>query len=704
MNDSPPPPAARQFKLDQVNNYHQLTQHLNKHHGSFVNKLTPPQLEDICVHGDVREYAQGQTIFFQGEISHEWFFVLDGHVSIYVHTSSDSKAFESSNQRGVDEEKKEKTTHKEDRHDATATRRRHCQGEVLKLGQNGIFIEALPESFKYNVHATKSERAQLGTHVATMEGGSSFGQVGILNKSPRSATSLSEGCLLLCLSKPVYDRTVRTLHIDTPQSIDKKVQLLRFSYLFAQWPTLQLEKLAFSTDLLQIKCKESVYDVGERASCLYIVMSGLVECKAILPCVESKIKKNRKKKISKPKTRGGNTIKAHLEICGPLSLLGLESVTNNGTSNPGNGRKTGDELFPCYQCSCPAIYDSKILRIQVSHLMYVIRSMNKDKQDLLERVTPSNKQNNTKKTVVTTMDKAHEKKQQGLTAIFNTIPLLSLYHSRRLNWWGMRREFHQVYFDVSVVLTMPTQCRHYQQVCGRCGSMHRNALRCKLFSNSEKLNEVLQRVTGIEHIMNREVEEYVGESSAVVSRSTLSLPNNASTGNKTRMKQIGSATTNDNEQLGKEEQHDRRNILLAQAAARELKRNSTNSLAGAVPMHPMHPMHPMYPQHPITESPYMAMPAALQSLRDKRRKPVWDTLRSSRARHLGDGGKKIIAQCPLNDEQDIEEAPQTLITSELRAVLSMKSRGSKAPLNSMLIAAYPEYKKNHSRNHAGKPR
>jgi hypothetical protein len=170
------------------------------------------------------------------------------------------------------------------------------------------------------------------------------------------------------------------------------------------------------------------------------------------------------------------------------------------------------------------------------------------------------------------------------------------------------------------------------------------------------------------------------------------------------MKQIGSATTNDNEQLGKEEQHDRRNILLAQAAARELKRNSTNSLAGAVPMHPMHPMHPMYPQHPTTESPHKAMPAALQSLRDKRRKPVWDTLRSSRARHLGDGGKKIIAQCPLNDEQDIEEAPQTLITSELRAVLSMKSRGSKAPLNSMLIAAYPEYKKNHSRNHAGKPR
>ena len=65
-------------------------------------------------------------------------------------------------------------------------RARHCQGEVLVLGGNGLFIEVLPDHARFPLYCAAAERELLGVVVSNMNRGNSFGQVGLLNKSPRS--------------------------------------------------------------------------------------------------------------------------------------------------------------------------------------------------------------------------------------------------------------------------------------------------------------------------------------------------------------------------------------------------------------------------------------------------------------------------------------------------------------------------------------
>ena len=96
-----------------------------------------------------------------------------------------------------------KPAHHATRHSDEDVRRRHCKGEVLVLGANGISIEALPSNARKPMFNSEEERKRLGRKVASMEVGTSFGQVGLLNRTPRSATCISEGATMLVCDKAV---------------------------------------------------------------------------------------------------------------------------------------------------------------------------------------------------------------------------------------------------------------------------------------------------------------------------------------------------------------------------------------------------------------------------------------------------------------------------------------------------------------------
>ena len=210
--------AHRQHTLDDFQNVDTIRSHLIQYHGDFLNSLSSNNahrqsiVEDLCKNADIVEHKQGKLIFYQGDIAHEWFLILDGSVSIHVHTTADSSAFKKSDDLNK-EKVQPKAEHHDTRRDEEEIRRRHCQGEILVLGKNGLFIEALPSSSRFPHYHTKDERKRLGIEVARMQVKDSFGQVALLNRTPRSASALSESCLLLRCDKALYDRTVRNTHV-----------------------------------------------------------------------------------------------------------------------------------------------------------------------------------------------------------------------------------------------------------------------------------------------------------------------------------------------------------------------------------------------------------------------------------------------------------------------------------------------------------
>jgi len=134
--------------------------------------------------------------------------------------------------------------------------------------------------------------------------------------------------------------------------------------------------------------------------------------------------------------------KIEFEKCGPLSIVGIESIGNSGK---GSGSSRGRSLFPCYESSCPAVYDSKVLQISVPELKKIIQSMH------VFNAKSSGSPNQSSTTLV---DPVVETARPDITALKNTLSLLSAHHDRRLAWWELRKQFHRVYFDVNVSLTI----------------------------------------------------------------------------------------------------------------------------------------------------------------------------------------------------------------------------------------------------------
>ena len=285
--------------------------------------------------------------------------------------------------------------------------------------------------------------------------------MGILNRSPRSASSLSESCVLLCCDKALYDRTVRGTHIDIPQSIDKKLQLLRIHSLFQQWPIRHLQRLCFFCEIVHAKHKHkaNIYNNGDRAHHIYIVLSGKIHAT----------------KICQTKVKPGSLLqgqeKIELEIGTALSIFGTEATQQN---------------YPTYGSNLSVIYNSDLLKINIIEMNKIILSARKK---------DGNEQQGTTK--------------EGLRAMFDTLPRLKEYHEERKRWWNLREEFVVSYYDVVVVLTMESQLRHYHQKCGACGivgHLQSNVLRCKT-NGCEELTKLLSRLTGIEKILRQDLSE-----------------------------------------------------------------------------------------------------------------------------------------------------------------------------------------------------
>jgi len=404
------------------------------------------------------------------------------------------------------------------------------------------------------------------------------------------------------------------LQIDIPQSIDKKLQLLRCCYLFRKWPPRHLERLSFFTDIVRAKQKENLFNDGDRANHVFVVLTGLLTCTKIIS--RTNIKQN----------------KVDLEICGPLSVCGLEST------KPG---------FPCFTSSLSCVHDSNLLKINISEMTHIIESVRKSG-------TGSHNQEGTPK--------------EGLQAMFDTRVLMTEHHQRRAFFWELRRSFLDTYFDVTVKLTLEVQLRHMQQVCGRCGVMGHvpsNSLRCK-GGGLERVSEVLNQLTGIERIINHNVNDDDVEGSLEEAQKKVSRDQER------RRKSV--------HVFPEPKRKSERTTLLQEAAARMLQRQNN-----IIPV--------LHVREESTDVPsnYSYMHLHNNHLQ----RPIWDSLMTPKGKH------GLITES-AKGKGEIRMAGM----GRVGASLNMKFRNDtgKSSLNSMLHNAYPNHKSVHQKMHALKPR
>ena len=436
-------------------------------------------LKDLAENCSIIACENGRTVFFQADVSYEWFYILDGAISAYVFTTGGRDMFKTLKKNQDASLKAKKLQHQLDRHSDEEVRRSHCKGEVLVLGANGTSIEPLPVAARRSVYHTEEHRKRLGRKVATMGKGSSFGQVGLLNRSVRSATIVSEGSRLLVIGKSVYDRCIRHMHLDKPPSIDLKVQLLRCHYAFSSWPVRQLTRLAFSVNLQRLKKKEILFKQDSKATGIFIVASGTVKCSVIQtvykdPLIEKKMQQFRERRnealefsLEKDSRRGGGggasghgnaekiKAKCALELCDALALLGLESL--------------GPKRFPRYTCDAVADVDSQVLYIPVGAIQKLLSVTEKEAEDGF--LVPEVYKN-----------------------MLDTVSKLQEYFCTQANWWHLRRDFVKGYHNVNCDLSVDIQARHYNRPCGRCGMtghLPNEESRCK-FGGISGISDILK--------------------------------------------------------------------------------------------------------------------------------------------------------------------------------------------------------------------
>ena len=216
------------------------------------------------------------------------------------------------------------------------------------------------------------------------------------------------------------------------------------------------------------------------------------------------------------------------------------------------------------------------------------------------------------------------------------------------------------------------------------------------------MHAVLQRVTGIEHIMH---DNHTHAPVVSTTLTTCSTPRTVLT------TAVSTSTRNSNSGgLDKQEDNQQSRAVMLQfykkrrkekekaAAARMLARDkdvfdvlpSTSCFVPSQPSSPT-PSLPLY-------SPQESMPCSLKALRDSRRRlPIWDTLMTRE--------QETMQAHTQQQQMEYEQNQPSAVTNNLRAALSMKSRtNTKAPLNSMLVNAYPCLSKMHRKCHAGRPR
>lgn len=134
-----------------------------------------------------------------------------------------------------------------------------------------------------HVDLSKDERSKLAkikkyekymwlVNVKTMKSGDSFGELALVNNSPRAATIKCEtDCSFAVIHKPDYDNFIKKLHNKMTQ---KDINFFNKLPIFKHWTTNQIRKLVLGFKYEKFQRNQAVYKQGEPANMVYIAQNG----------------------------------------------------------------------------------------------------------------------------------------------------------------------------------------------------------------------------------------------------------------------------------------------------------------------------------------------------------------------------------------------------------------------------------------------
>eukprot|EP00949_MAST-11_sp_MAST-11-sp1_P001355 g1355.t1 len=307
---------------------------------SFDAQLRKELLHEILIESTFTWAEPGQVFFYQGDISHSWYFIIDGSVSVYVF---DSRMIFKEEE---EEKKKEKKKKEEDEQNNASSRKtqagrkkdkakasetihhRRSLESVAGKHYSGVKVishnlERLPPYAKlpFGEAFTAPRRTVLGKHVTTLHRGNSFGQVGLIKRRERSATVVSDGCLVMIVGKASYNRCVRPTHVDAT-ALDRKFRLLRLSCLFATWPAKHLQAVAYNTEFRVWRPGQKIFQEGEKAAHMIMLLRGTVHITQLGRHRITTGTKAKRKLIHQERIQHRDII----EICRPMDVLGTQEL------------------------------------------------------------------------------------------------------------------------------------------------------------------------------------------------------------------------------------------------------------------------------------------------------------------------------------------------------------------------------------------
>ena len=206
------PDKRSAFELSYISNY------VEKSFPKFFKSISPSEdvrehhIMDFVSHCQYVCIQKDEAIFYQGEVSHRFFFIIKGSVTLYVFTERDplQNLAEKQNKQVLDNlGKKSPPKHHKKKVEIKKQFMKDTKGDTSHLS---FQIEPLPEYFK-SIDRLHADRQSVGERKVTLSAGTSFGQLGLLTRRRRSATIISEGCELLILDKKDYDRIIKPSHV-----------------------------------------------------------------------------------------------------------------------------------------------------------------------------------------------------------------------------------------------------------------------------------------------------------------------------------------------------------------------------------------------------------------------------------------------------------------------------------------------------------
>ena len=137
-----------------------------------------------------------------------------------------------------------------------------------------LFSQGSPGNFWYVVHSGELDCLMDGKLIKTFKSGDSFGEMALMNDSPRSFSVVTKSvCVLWGLKRELFRKILKFL---SQLNYDKNMKFLDSINL----PFEQNEKTILANNLIQQIYNEGeyIFHEGEIGDCLYIIKEGEVEC------------------------------------------------------------------------------------------------------------------------------------------------------------------------------------------------------------------------------------------------------------------------------------------------------------------------------------------------------------------------------------------------------------------------------------------